>query len=53
MPGGTWGYLYVEDGKTLGQPVGPAVEQGKKVKPTEIFGPGKDIPNYTELFPSW
>ncbi|MFD7819673.1 putative adhesin [Streptomyces sp. NPDC059698] len=50
MPSGTWGYLYVEDGKMLGQPVGLAVEQGKKVKPTEIFGPGKDIPNYT-VFP--
>lgn len=34
MPSGTWGHLCVEDGKTLGQPVGLAVEQGKKVKPS-------------------
>ncbi len=43
MPSGTWGYLYVEDGKVLGQPVGLAAEQGRRVKPTETFGPGKDF----------
>ncbi|WP_229858654.1 DUF6531 domain-containing protein [Streptomyces poonensis] len=47
MPSGTWGYFYVEDGIGLRQSVGLAVEQGKKIKPTEIVGPGKTLPNYT------
>ncbi|MFE4177505.1 putative adhesin [Streptomyces sp. NPDC056909] len=47
MPSGTWGYFCIEDGRRLPQPVGLAVEQGKKIKPTEIVGPGKALPNYT------
>ncbi|MEU9193191.1 FG-GAP-like repeat-containing protein [Streptomyces hundungensis] len=47
MPSGTWGYFYVEDGVRLRQSVGLAIEKGEKVKPTEIVGPGKSLPNYT------
>ncbi|MGV9521630.1 putative adhesin [Streptomyces griseus] len=47
MPSGTWGYFYVADGVGLRQSVGLAIEQGKKIKPTEIVGPGKSLPDYT------
>ncbi|MFJ8599238.1 putative adhesin [Streptomyces shenzhenensis] len=47
MPSGTWGYFYIEDGVGLRQTVGLAVEKGEKIKPTEIVGPGKSLPNYT------
>ncbi|WP_405680548.1 putative adhesin [Streptomyces sp. NBC_01238] len=47
MPSGTWGYFYVEDGIGLRQSVGLTVEQGKKIKPTDVVGPGKTLPNYT------
>ncbi len=47
MPSGTWGYFYVEDGIGLRQSVGLAVEKGEKIKPSEIVGPGKSLPNYT------
>ncbi|WP_240103814.1 putative adhesin, partial [Streptomyces sp. MUM 16J] len=47
MPSGTWGYFYVEDGVGLKQSKGLAVEQGEKVRPTEIVGPGRSLPNYT------
>lgn len=47
MPSGTWGYFYVEDGARLRQSVGLSIEKGEKVKPTEIVGPGKSLPDYT------
>ncbi|MFH8989791.1 DUF6531 domain-containing protein [Streptomyces sp. NPDC017940] len=47
MPSGTWGYFYVEDGVGLRQSVGLAIERGQKIKPTEIVGPGKSLPDYT------
>ncbi|MFE3737043.1 RHS repeat domain-containing protein [Streptomyces sp. NPDC059134] len=47
IPSGTWAYFYVDDGIGLRQSVGLAVEQGKKIKPSEIVAPGRTLPNYT------
>ncbi|BFP52137.1 hypothetical protein SCMC78_19440 [Streptomyces sp. CMC78] len=44
MPSDAWGYFHVADGVGLRRSVGLAMEQGKKIKPTEIVGPGKSLP---------
>ncbi|UIX32034.1 putative adhesin [Streptomyces sp. GQFP] len=47
VPTGTWVKFYVEDGKKLKDSIGFSVETGANIPPTETFGPGRSIPDYT------
>ncbi|NJQ16049.1 putative adhesin [Streptomyces bohaiensis] len=52
VPPGTFIKFYVPDGKRLSDAKGFAVETGTRIRPTETFGPGKTVPNYTVLPPN-
>ncbi|MCG3044542.1 hypothetical protein L7D48_28825 [Streptomyces sp. S1A] len=47
VPPGTWLKFYVEDGGRLKDSIGFEIETGGNRNPTETFGPGKSLPNYT------
>lgn len=47
VPPGTWLKFYVEDGARLNDNFAHTIETGANHRPTETFGPGKTLPDYT------